>query len=249
VSYELNMMPSSRLLRACLAAVVATTASSFPAFASEPPATLPAAVVTLDQSSPKALLRSFYASHGEVDAATIRSLLHATTPVEQKILDAVVQVEVASAQLRAAEKAKFGAAKLPSSVAATPQPFDVGSVTDLETLTEKIEGDRATVSSPMDPKVAMEFVRVDGKWKLPIAAQLGGAAIDPAMAETLGTATRAQIEIIDAVTADVKAGKFVSEEQVKQELSRRFAEKLASATRPSSSATQPATAPLTPPGT
>jgi hypothetical protein len=107
-------------------------------------------------------------------------------------------------------------------------------------LTEKVEGDRATVSSPMNANITMQLVRVDGKWKLPVAAQAGGA-VDPSIAETLGVATRAQVEIIDAVTADVKAGKFTSEAQVRQELSRRFAERLASATRPSSpSATQPA---------
>jgi hypothetical protein len=83
-------------------------------------------------------------------------------------------------------------------------------------------------------------VRVDGKWKLPVAAQAG--PVDPTIAETLGVATRAQVEIIDAVTAAVNAGKFTGEEQVRQELARRFAERLASATRPASSqsATQPA---------
>src|SRR5687768_969812 len=77
-----------------------------------PPATTAAATLagSLDQSTPKALLRSFFASRGEVDEATLRSLLHAATPVEQKMLDSVVQVELANARLRAAERARFGAA-------------------------------------------------------------------------------------------------------------------------------------------
>ena len=208
------------------------------------PATTAAATFapSLDQSSPKALLRSFFASRGEVDEGTLRSLLHAATPVEQKILDSVVQVELANQRLRAAARARFGvSATTTAPSVASSQGVDVDTVEDIEALTEKVEGDRATVSSPMNANITMQLVRVDGKWKLPVAEQVGGA-VDPAMAETLGATTRAQVEIIDAVAADVRAGKFAGEEQVRQELTRRFAERLASATRPAnnSSATQPA---------
>ena len=206
-------------------------------------AATPASAPALDQSTPKALLRSFFASRGEVDEATLRSLLHAATPLEQKILDSVVQVELANSRLRAAERERFGAAGTTTAPSvASQQGLDVDTLEDIEALTEKIVGDRATVSSPMNAQITMQLVRVDGKWKLPVAAHAGGA-VDPAIAETLGAAARAQVAIIDAVTADVKAGKFTSEEQVRQELTRRFAERLASATRPAASpasATQPA---------
>lgn len=205
------------------------------------PSTTPAA--SLDQSTPKALLRSFFASRGEVDETTLRSLLHAATPLEQKILDSVVQVELANARLRSAERERFGAAGVTTTTpsVASSQGLDVDTIEDIAALTETIEGDRATISSPMNAEITMQLIRVDGKWKLPVAEQ-AGRPVDPAVAETLGAATRAQVEIIDAVTADVKAGKFTSEAQVRQELSRRFAERLASATRPSpsQSATQPA---------
>jgi hypothetical protein len=215
------------------------------AAAAQPPATTAAAAATLpgslDQSTPKALLRSFFASRGEVDEATLRSLLHAATPLEQKLLDSVVQVELANQRLRAAERARFGAlATTTAPSVASSQGLDVDTVEDIEALTEKVEGDRATVSSPMNANITMQLVRVDGKWKLPVAAQ-AGRPVDPAMAETLGAATRAQVEIIDGVVADVRAGKFAGEEQVRQELARRFADRLASATRPANpSATQPA---------
>ncbi len=228
-----------------LAALSSSSASSLAAApAAPPPATAAAATLpgSLDQSTPQALLRSFFASRGEVDEATLRSLLHAATPLEQKILDAVVQVELANQRLRAAERQQFGASATTTAPSvASSQGIDVDTVEDIEALTEKVEGDRATVSSPMNTRITMQLVRVDGKWKLPVAAQAG--PVDPAITETLGVATRAQVEIIDAVAADVKAGKFTSEQQVQQELARRFAERLASATRPSptqQSATQPA---------
>jgi hypothetical protein len=223
-------------------------AMAAPARAAEPPvATTAAAAIspTLDQSTPKALLRSFFASRGEVDEATLRSLMHAATPIEQKILDSVVQVELANQRLRSAERQRFGAAAATTAPApgrmASSQGLDVDTVEDIEALTEKVQGDRATVSSPMNANITMQLVRVDGKWKLPVAAQVGGA-VDPAMADTIGATTRARVEIIDAVAAEVRAGRFAGEEQVRQELTRRFAERLASATRPANnpSATQPA---------
>jgi len=217
------------------------TAAPVPARAAAAPATA-AAVIALDQSTPKALLRSFFASRGEVDEATLRALLHAATPAERKVLDSVVQVELANSRLRAVERQRFGAAATTTAPSmASAQGIDVDTLEDIDALTEKIEGDRATVSSPMNANITMQLVRIDGKWKLPIAAQAG--RVDPTIADTLGVATRAQVEIIDAVAADVKAGRFTSDDQIQQELSRRFAERLASATRPAStpqSATQPA---------
>src|ERR1041385_4050770 len=102
-------------------------AAPLPLSAAPAPATLPSAAATrpgtaLDQSSPKALLRSFFLSRGEVDEASLRSLFHAANPTEQKILDGVVQVELANARLRTAEQQKFGhATTAPSSLAGGAQ--------------------------------------------------------------------------------------------------------------------------------
>ena len=246
------MMHPSRLL-CCLVLVVCMTGRA--GAAAPEPATGPA--VSLDQSTPKALLRSFYVSRGEVDEAAMRSLFHAADPLEQKVLEAVVQVELANARLREAKREKFGGASLASSTTgpadappstaplsspgAPAQSLDVDTVQEIDSLTEKIEGDRAILVSPTDPKVKMEFVRVEGKWKLPVAAY-AGVPIDAGVAETLSAATRAQVEVIDSLAADVKAGKFSGEDEVRRELARRLAERIASATRPaaSQSSTQPA---------
>ena len=74
------------------------------------PATAPATAAALDQSTPKALLKTFFVSHGDVDQGVLRSLLHAGNPIEQKLLDSAVQIEQANARLRAAEREKFGRA-------------------------------------------------------------------------------------------------------------------------------------------
>jgi len=204
------------------------------------PATAPATAPAIDQSSPKALLRSLFASHGEVDRGALRSLLHAASPVEQKILDSVVQVEMANSRLRAAEREKFGKpTTAPSSV---PGPVPREAIAEIDSFVEKVDGDNATVRPPKYPTLAIALIRVDGKWKLPISSLLG--KVDPATADTLDASTHAQIAIIDGVAAEVKAGKLTSEEQVRQELVKRLAERLAAATR---SAIPPATAPVSQP--
>jgi hypothetical protein len=233
------MVVPPRIVCACVVVLLVTAT---PILASElPPSTANAAAPTasLDQSTPKALLRSFFASRGEVDEVTLRSLMYAATPTEQKVLDSVVQIELANGRLRAAERERFGGATTGPSVASS-RGLDVDTLEDIAALTERVEGDRAVIGSPMDPKLKMELVRVDGRWMLPMSSHAGGS-IDAALADSLAATTRAQVEIIDALTADVRAGKFAGEEQVRQELARRQAERLASATRPASqSATQPA---------
>lgn len=203
------------------------------------PALAIAAAPALDQSSPTALLRTFYKSGGEADESTIRALLHASNPLEQQILDSVVAIELANIRLRAAEKAKLGQA----TTRATMTPPAIDRPEKLDALTEKIDGDHAIVTVGADPAASLSFVRQGGKWKMPIAALVG--RIDPAMAETLATTTRAQIEIIDALTAEVLSGKLTTENEVRQELSRRFIERLAAATRSSTQPAPPASAPGT----
>jgi hypothetical protein len=209
--------------------------------ATGPVATKPTTGPGIDQSSPKALLRSLFASHGEVDQSALRSLLHAANPLEQKLLDSVVQIELANSRLRIAEKEKFGKATTAPSTVAGPMPHE--AIAEIDSFVEKIDGDKATVCPPKDPTLSIALVRIDGKWKLPIASLLG--RIDPTAVETLDASTHAQVAIIDAVAAQVKAGKLTSEEQVKQELVKRLAERLAAATR--TAIPQPATAPVSQP--
>ena len=226
----------------------ATTAPAAPTTQPAAAAPTPAPAVVkattapaIDQSSPTALLRSLFASHGDVDQDALRAVLHAANPIEQKLLDSVVQIELANSRLRGAEKEKFGKATTAPSPVAGPMPRE--AIEEIDTFVEKIEGDKATVCPPKDPSLAIALTRVDGKWKLPISSLLG--KVDPATVETLDASTHAQVAIIDAVTAEVKAGKLTTEEQVKQELVKRLAERLAAATR--SAIPPPATAPVSQP--
>jgi hypothetical protein len=241
------MIAAGAILLIALASAPTTQAAPPPpstqpvaAAATSAPTTAPV-TATIDQTSPKGLVRSLFASHGEVDQSALRAVLHAANPVEQKILDSVVQIELANARLRATEREKFGRPTTAPSTVAGPMPRE--AIKEIDTFVEKIEGDSATVSPPKDPSLAIALIRVDGKWKLPIASLLG--KIDPATVDTLDASTHAQVAIIDALTAEVKSGKLTSEEQVRQELIKRLAERLAAATR--SAVPQPATAPVSQP--
>jgi hypothetical protein len=231
-----SALPSAPVV---VAAAAATQATAKPQAA----ATAPTTVQVIDQSSPKALLRSFFASHGDVDQTVLPSLLYASNPVEQKVLASVQQIEQANARLRAAEKDKFGKATTSPSMSAPRPALSSEAVGEIDSFVEKIDGDHATVGPAKDPSLAIQLIRVDGKWKLPIASLVG--PIDPSAANTLDASTHAQIAIIDGLTAEVKAGKLTTEEQVRQELMRRLAERLAAATRAANPA--PSTAPVSQP--
>jgi hypothetical protein len=206
--------------------------------ASAPTTVAAATAPVLDQSSPKALLRSFYTSRGEVDEATLRSLLHAATPLEQQIIDSVVKVELANVRLRSAERQKFGKALAGAPVGS--QALDPERVAQIDSFEEKIDGDHATVTLPKPAEGAFEFVRVDGKWKLPVAA-LTGRLPGGATPEALNAVAKAQVEVIDQLTADVRGGKFAGPEQVLEELTKRLADRIAAATRSSPTAAPPPT--------
>jgi hypothetical protein len=177
----------------------------------------------LDHSSPKALLRSFYTTNGDVDEATMRALFHVTNPVEQKLVDATIQIALAQSRLRAAQAARFG--KSPTTArsgsAAIPQPTDLA---EIDALQEKIEGDHATVTVPNSPGFSMEFVRIGGNWKLPISPL--AARLDQPNAQLLDKGIAAQVEVIDGLTKEVKAGQFASEQAVQDELKKRLAARM-----------------------
>jgi hypothetical protein len=197
----------------------------------------------LDHSSPKALLRSFFTTGGDVDEQTMRSLFHATNPVEQKLVDATVQIAMAQSRLRAAQVERFG--KSPTAgPAATgiPQPADLA---EIDSLHESVQGDHAVVTVPNSPGIAMEFVRIDGQWKLPISPL--ASKLDPPNAQLLDKGIQAQVEVMDSVTSQVKAGAFASEQAVQDELKKRLAEKMQEMIRQATPSSAPAaTAPASP---
>jgi len=78
---------------------------------------------------------------------------------------------------------------------------------------------------------------VGPNWKIPISSLVG--KLNPAVAETMGASTVAQVKIIDELTTEVRAGKFANGEQVREELAKRVAARIA--------ATRPATTPTTKP--
>jgi hypothetical protein len=211
------------------------------------PASAPAtrSRAALDHSSPKALLRSFFTTGGDLDEQTMRSLFHATNPVEQKLVDATVQIAMAQSRLRAAQVARFGKSQAAGSTAAgIPQPADLS---EIDALHETVQGDHAVVTAPNSPGIAMEFVRVDGQWKLPISPL--ASKLDPPNAQLLDKGIQAQVEVLDSVTSQVKAGAFASEQAVQDELKKRLAAKMQEMIRqatPSSAPAAAATAPASP---
>ena len=127
-----------------------------------------------------------------------------------------------------------------------------GSADDLEremaSLQSQAAQKRALLERTKLNVAAVETARGEGD-KFLTDYFLGRRVADSALlSELTAAATKAQIEVIDGLAADVRSGKLTSEDQVRQEMDRLFAERLAAAVKgtvppASSSATQPSTVP------
>src|ERR1700722_19177289 len=73
-----------------------------------------------DASTPKGALKAFAIALDAGDEARIRSLVDVTSPLEQKMVQAITQMAAATAQWKHAMAARFGAAAAQSAMGESP---------------------------------------------------------------------------------------------------------------------------------
>jgi hypothetical protein len=112
----------------------------------------------------------------------------------------------------------------------------------LDAATVKQEGDSAIVGAvPGDPGVAL--VRIDGKWKFPVAAMILG--VDEAAVSQRLADVESQITVFTEAAAEVKQGKYKTGDEVRQALDQRILQMVMQ--RPKAPATLPTTQAAPPP--
>jgi len=213
--------------------------SSAPATA---PATTPAATQPVpDASTPKGAVRLFFFANATSDAATIRSMMFASSPLEEKLADTVANLSAANNALQKAVRDTFGADQ---GRAELGDPMASARTVDqaLEKLPEQMDGDRAVV--PLD-RIGnfrpMELRKDKGVWKVVISKALEKA--NPADVEKQLAAAGVQVKVIRDVTTDVTGRKFKNVADVKQTLDARVRQALMQYVQEQSKAatSQPAT--------
>jgi hypothetical protein len=160
---------------------------------------------TAATDSPKAAIKALVQAMSVGDASTMRDLLYAATPSQQKLVDAMTNTAVAIAELNRGMAEKFGEAQ---ARAVLGDPADAVRMTDanLDKAGEQIEGDAARVSVPHSPQGSMSLKRIDGKWKVDVAAYVGSAA--PEQIDQTLKSVEHGITAYRESLADINAGKF-----------------------------------------
>jgi len=179
--------------RTCFVAAIAVTISTLAQ-------TRPAAqsVIAADQTTPRGALYVLALAMDAGDAAKIRSLLRATNPPEQNMVDALVTYHEAVARFAAAAVEAYGdadARKLTGDkTAAQAQELDA-----LRAMREEIKADTAVVGA--DKATQIHLSRVDGKWVVPASMLAQGA--EPAKLQEMIDEKNTQAAIFKEVTAGI----------------------------------------------
>ncbi len=229
-----------------LAGVLSNSAFAQSTMPATHPTATPATLPVADQSTPKGALRMLFTATDTGDAAVIRSVLHSTNPLEEKMATTMAEMSSAMASLQKAIRTTLGEeqarAQLGDPAAASHMRDEL-----LARQTETIDGDHAVVKlEGMGNFKPVDLIKVDGKWKVLIGKSLEKA--DPVMVEKQLDATAIQVKVIREIAADVSAGKFKTVADVKQVMDAKVRQALMQYVQEQSkAATQPSTAPTTQP--
>jgi hypothetical protein len=171
------------------------------------------------------------------DKEKILSVLLAGSPQEQKMANAMAELASAIAGLRKDAIAAYGAEGAKLLTGDTAATVAQG-LARLGAATEKVEGDKATVTvgtgDLAEPPV--NLVKQDGKWKYPVAEMAKG--IDAAQIEKGIEDAAAQTKLLKDAADEVRAGKYKTGEEVRQTLEQRVMQMVLARQK---AATQPAT--------
>ena len=206
--------------------------------AASAPATAPAVNIPTDQSTPRSALRVLADAMAVGDAKAILGVFYASSPQEQKMAQAMVDVAAAYAGLQKDAVAAFGAdnAKVLTGDTAAIQAQGLAR---LATAAEKIEGDKATVivgDGTEEPPVSL--VKHEGKWKWPVSEMAKG--IDAAQIEQGIADATAQAKLYAEAAEEVRGGKYKTAKEVREAMEQRV---MQMALARHKAATQPTTAP------
>jgi hypothetical protein len=195
-----------------------------------PATTAPATTAAVqDLSTPKSAVRSLAVAMQSGDKDALLNVLHANTPVEARLASVMAELAEAMAGLSQSAVTAFGEEGARPFTRETADSVEAIERLDSATVTE--QGDSAIVGADgVDPGVTL--VRVDGKWKFPVAALIAGvdeAAITQRLADV-----EAQVGLFTEAADEVKQGKYKTGEEVRQALDQRILQMVMQRPRPTS---------------
>jgi hypothetical protein len=102
----------------------------------------------------------------DADAQELRTLFLARSPLEERMVEAIVTRAEAEKRFRAAVQKAYGQNGAGILVNDT-EAHNAASIAQIDSADEKIEGDRAFVAAGQGSE--MQLLRADGRWKVPVS--------------------------------------------------------------------------------
>ena len=171
----------------------------------------------IDQTTPRGTLKLLARALEAGDRKMLLEVFDTSSPTDQKLADATAGLAEATAELRRASVKAFGEqASRPLGIEAAGE-----AMARVDASLEKIDGDKATVTSPLDPSDSLTLVQRDKKWRVPMA-QFTGGAVDAADLEKNLRDTAEQAKLLKGLAVEVAAGKFKTAMDARQELDKRI---------------------------
>lgn len=193
-------LPSGSLLAQTQPATLPTTM----------PATLPTtAPVAVDLSTPRSAVRTFAKALDVGDAGALRAAMYAGGDVDQRMIDATIDMALAMAAFRQASVAMFGKAEADRALG-DPDARLAAALQRIETADERITGDAAALGQANEPPVVLRLV--DRRWQVVVGA-LSASDTNAAVAERVGGITR-QAAVLNTFADDIRADKHRSMREV-----------------------------------
>ena len=171
-----------------------------PAVHADAPTTRPAPA---DPSTPRGALKACDKALPAGGLRAARDLYQALSAKERRAANAMARSDLAASKLGKLVREKFGDKAAEDALHAMRQFTSA----DIDAASEMIDGDKASVEWP-DDREPLEMVKVDGKWKVSIAAMLTDAD-DGAVKEVIDT-NEQLVKELDLTASELQAGEFAN---------------------------------------
>lgn len=164
-------------------------------------------------TTPKGALKMLAVALRDGDAERIKQVMHASTPAEAKMVNAMAEMAKSMATLQRSAVKAFGREGAKEVVGDTDST-DAESRARIDAADVKIAGDAATVTMADGVEAPVVLKRVDGRWRLPMSELSRGAdpkALDERLAELATLA-----KVVRDLAEEVGAGKYQTAVQAQE---------------------------------
>ena len=194
--------------------------------------TRPTTGLAADASTPRGALRLLNEAMRDGDVQTIKRLLLAANPSEQKMVDTQAQMAAALAELRRAALKAFGEDGA-QTVTGADEPAKNLERIELAEIT--VNGNTATVTYRDQKEQPFVLKKVAGRWQVPVS-ELGKPVDQAALDQELADLA-VQTELVRRITSEIEEGRFTTAEKARQIWRSRMIQ--AAASRPTTRQVEP----------